>query len=81
MKPFNADEITLNNFEGIIKCKKKPIIVHALQLNFPEGFEVTTKEGKLRGKPGDYLMFGIEGEKYPCDREIFEKSYEVIEDK
>lgn len=50
MKPFNADEITLDNFEGIKKCKKRPIIVHCLQMNFPEGFEVTTKEGKLKGK-------------------------------
>lgn len=79
MKPFNADKITLDNFEGIIKCRKKPIVIHALQLNFPEGFEVTTKEGKLFGKPGDYLMFGIKGEKYPCDKEIFEESYEIIE--
>ena len=79
MKPFNADEITLDNFGGIVKCKKKPIIVHALQLNLPEGFEVTTKEGKLRGKAGDYLMFGIKGEKYPCDKEIFEESYDIID--
>ena len=79
MKPFNADDITLDNFEGIKKCCKKPIIVHCLQLNFPEGFEVTTKEGKLRGNPGDYLMFGIDGEKYPCDKSIFKRSYEIID--
>jgi len=78
MKPFNADEITIDNFEGIIMCRKKPIVVHALQLNFPEGFEVTTMEGKLSGKPGDYLIFGIKGEKYPCDKDIFESSYEVL---
>lgn len=80
MKSFNADDITLNNFEGIKKCRKKPIVVHCLQINFPEGFEVTTKEGKLKGKRGDYLMFGIQGEKYPCDKEIFEKTYDIIEE-
>jgi len=74
---FNADLITLDNFEGIFKCHKKPIIVHALQLNLPEGFEVTTMEGKLKGKPRDYLMFGVNGEKYPCDKEIFEKTYDA----
>ena len=58
---FNADEITLNNFEGIFACRKKPIIIHALQMNLPEGFSVKTMEGRLSGKQGDYLMFGVNG--------------------
>ena len=78
--PFDADPITLTNFEGIVTCRKKPIAVHALQLNFPEGFVVTTKEGKMRGKSGDYLMFGIDGEKYPCDKGIFERSYDIVDE-
>lgn len=77
---FNADMITLENFEGIRKCRKRPVVVHALQMNFPEGFQVTTKEGVMTGKPGDLLMFGIDGEKYPCDRSIFERSYEFVEE-
>lgn len=80
-KPLNADDITLDNFEGYIKCRKKPIIITALQMNFPEGFEVTTMEGKVRGNSGDYLMFGVAGEKYPCNKEIFEKSYDIIGEK
>ena len=76
---FNADEITLNNWEPVLKVRKKPIIVHAIQLHFPEGFSVTTKEGVyLRGKPGDYLIFGVEGEKYPCDKQIFEKTHDIV---
>lgn len=78
--PFNADQITMENFEGIIKCRKKPVIVHALQLNFQEGFQVTTLEGVVTGRPGDYLMFGVDGEKYPCRKEIFEKSYDIVND-
>jgi len=80
VKPFNADDITIDNFEGIVKCCRKPVNVHALQLNFPEGFEVTTRQGKVRGKPGDYLIFGVDDEKYPCDKEIFEKTYDIIEE-
>lgn len=79
-KGFNADDITLENWEGIRKCMKKPIPVHAVQLNFPEGFNVTTMEGVVHGNQGDYLMFGVSGEKYPCAKEIFEKSYDFIED-
>ena len=78
MEPFNADLITKDNFEGFKKYVKKSIPIDALQLNFPEGFEVTTMEGRLRGKPGDYLIIGTEGEKYPCDKEIFQKIYTEI---
>ncbi len=81
MELFNADEITLDKLEekDIIKCRKKPIVVKAVQINFPGGFKVTTMEGVVFGKPGDYLMFGVNGEKYPCDKEIFEKTYDIIE--
>lgn len=53
---------------------KKPIAIRAIQINEP--FEVITMEGTLTGKIGDYLMEGIHGELYPCDRTIFEESYE-----
>lgn len=78
MKPFNIDQITKDNWEGVLKVRKKSLIVHAIQMNFPEGFEVTTKEGKLCGKQGDYLMIGVEGEKYPIDKAIFEKTYDIL---
>ena len=79
MKPFDADRITLKNWDPILKCKKKPITIHAIKLNFPEGFCVTTKnEGVMQGKPGDYLMFGADGEKYICKKDIFAKSYEIV---
>lgn len=58
------------------KCMKKPIPVHAIQID--TAFFVDTKEGRMEGKAGDYLMMGIEGERYPCDKAIFEKSYDWI---
>lgn len=79
MNPFNADDITIDNWEPILSVRKKPIIINATQLNYPEGFEVTTMEGRLKSKSGDYLMFGVNGEKYPCDKEIFEQTYDILE--
>jgi hypothetical protein len=49
-------------------------------MNLPEGFSVTTLEGTVIGKPGDYLMIGIDGEKYPCAKEIFERSYDFTDE-
>lgn len=57
--------------------KKKPIIVHAAQVHVP--FRVKSLEGDYaQGKPGDYLMRGVRGEQYICDKEIFEESYDFV---
>jgi len=55
--------------------RKKPIVIQAKQMC--EAFEVNTLEGTMKGKPGDYLIIGVKGEKYPCDREVFEQTYEL----
>lgn len=52
---------------------KKPIPVRAVMM--AQEFEVETLEGVMKGKNGDYLVEGVEGEVYPCDKSIFEKTY------
>lgn len=56
--------------------RKKPIIIYAKQMDKP--FEVKTLEGTMMGKAGDYLIIGVKGEEYPCDKEIFELSYDEV---
>lgn len=71
---------TYGSFEkvaGLKPCRKKPIVIHAKQMEEP--FRVDTLEGDYkRGKTGDYLMQGIEGELYICDMHIFEKTYDWV---
>lgn len=60
---------------GMRPCMKRPIVVHAKQINVP--FRVDSIEGDYKqGKAGDYLMRGIDGELYICDKAIFERSYD-----
>lgn len=40
---------------------------------------IATLEGVMQAKPGWWIIKGVNGEFYPCDPEIFEKSYEEIE--
>lgn len=54
--------------------RKKPLLVKARKMN--EKFWVKTLEGLMTGKPGDYLVKGIAGEKYPVDANIFHATYE-----
>ena len=58
------------------KAVKKPIPIRCYQMDEP--FEVETMEGIMQGKKDDWLMVGISGEMYPCDNEIFIKSYTII---
>lgn len=71
---------TFDTFESVpdmVNCMKRPIIVHAKQMNEP--FRVNTLEGNYKqGKTGDYLMRGIDGELYICDKDIFEKTYDIL---
>ena len=72
MKTYETHELV----EKMAPCRKTAI-AHAKQINEP--FRVNSLEGDYKqGKPGDYLMKGIEGELYICDKEIFEKTYEEI---
>ena len=73
MKTFSTFEAV----ESMVPCRKKPIVIHAKQIDEP--FRVDTLEGNYKqGKTGDYLMRGIDGELYICDREIFEKTYDIL---
>lgn len=77
---FDMTEATPKNFEGFFKARKKPIVIDTLKVNLPEGFKVKTLEGVMKGKQGDYLLIGVNGEKYPCDKAIFEKTYDILKD-
>lgn len=40
---------------------------------------VGTLEGTMRANPGDFLIRGIAGEIYPCNKEIFAQIYDTVE--
>ncbi len=68
---------TFEKPKGMKTCLKRPIIVHAKQMQ--ETFRVCTLEGDYKlGKIGDYLMQGVDGELYICDKDIFEKTYDFV---
>lgn len=74
MLVFKKNSVPDLKFKSAIK---KPIPIQCIQINEP--FEVETMEGTMKGKPGDWLMVGINGEMYPCDQDIFIKTYALID--
>ena len=41
---------------------------------------IDTLEGGHIVTPGDWIITGIKGEKYPCKPDIFEATYELVEE-
>ena len=78
------------------KFRKKPVVVEAKQffpnlLPWPDGVEsceevdgeifvIETLEGQHSVAPGDWIITGVQGEKYPCKPDIFKQTYERISD-
>lgn len=73
-----------------MKFRKKPVVIDAVQW-FPgvtvDGVNVdyrndvasiATLEGEMIVSPGDWIITGVKGEKYPCKPDIFEMTYEVV---
>lgn len=61
---------SIEDFEGVIDFKSG---------NF-DGFYILTLEGRMHVSPGDYVIRGVQGEYYPCKPDIFEMTYEKVED-
>lgn len=65
--------------ENLYKFRKKPIIIHAVQINH-DNFTVDSQEGKVSGNKGDWLMVGVNNEIYICADSIFRKTYDLVEE-
>jgi len=44
------------------------------------GLKIKTLEGEMDAIQGDYIIRGVNGEFYPCKPDIFEKTYELVEE-
>jgi hypothetical protein len=79
-----------------MKFRKKPIVIEAEQwfpgkkiegvftrlnhLNVEVTPYIDTLEGRMYVSEGDWIITGINGEKYPCKPDIFEKTYDAVEE-
>ena len=59
------------------KFQKKPVVIEAYQTD--KVMYIETLEGTMRASVGDWIITGINGEKYPCKPDIFEKTYEPVD--
>jgi len=75
---MHENEIVFDNQE-ILTVRKKPVIVSAFRANVR--LTIHTMEGVMVGEPGDYIIKGVQGEVYPCNKDIFEQTYDIVKEK
>lgn len=59
-----------------VNVMKKPIKVKARQVKKRE--IIKTLEGNMIANKGDWIIIGVDGEKWPVKDEIFRKTYKII---
>lgn len=59
------------------KVTKKPVQVKAKKVESKQS--VQTLEGEVKASVGDYIINGVEDEKYPVKPEVFSENYSIIE--
>lgn len=60
------------------KFRKKPVVIEAYQTDTE--IDIETLEGTMHANVGDWIITGVNGEKYPCKPDIFKKTYEPAEE-
>ncbi|MES5403654.1 MULTISPECIES: hypothetical protein [Streptococcus] len=60
----------------MVKVRKIPVVVEAEQVDTVQYIE--TLEGKMKASAGDWIITGVNGERYPVKPDIFKKTYEIL---
>ena len=76
-KPVTIDAIyyTGNNVDNVIEfCEGNAV------KNEDGTLTIHTLEGDHKAIVTDYIIKGVNGEFYPCKEDIFEKTYDIVEE-
>jgi hypothetical protein len=61
--------------DGVMRVTEHPIT-----LENDDCYLIPTLEGTMKFQRGDMLIAGVNGEIYPCKPDIFQKTYEAVEE-
>jgi hypothetical protein len=77
--------ITAVQYDGNFRCLdcfSISEVSHFIVSKDSEGnqcIKIPTLEGEMTASIGDYIIRGVQGEYYPCKPDIFEITYEMVE--
>jgi hypothetical protein len=81
-KPVKIQAVkwTGDNILEIQKFQKTSDNPNAMYWTKDDKILIDTKKGDMLASIGDYIIRGIKGEIYPCNRDIFEETYQEVEE-
>ena len=74
---IEAVQWTGNNREEMEKFIPNTILA---KKNVEKELAIGTLEGVMTASKNDWIIKGVHGEYYPCKPDIFEKTYELVDD-
>lgn len=86
-KPVEILAVRFNGYNGISLNKwsdgavvPSPVLERTKANPTGEYLQIKTLEGTMTAIVGDWIIRGVKGEFYPCKPDIFEATYEKVED-
>ena len=62
----------------LIHARKKPVVTRAFQAKV--WLQVETSHGWVHAAPEDYILEDVHGYLCPCEKDIFEQTYEIVDE-
>lgn len=59
------------------RFRKRPVEITAVRTE--EAVDIATLEGVMHASPGDWIITGVVGERYPCRDDVFRATYEPVD--
>lgn len=76
---WTGDRGQIEDPEWIIEAIKSGKVWFSNPGTSEVAMEISTLEGEMCGRRGDWIIKGIKGEIYPCKPDIFHATYEAVE--
>lgn len=80
---IEAEQLTQDNYDRALEFAFANSNKTQVSVGADEGGQhlvLHTLEGALRVNPGEWIILGIHGELYPCKPDIFDETYEAVEE-
>jgi hypothetical protein len=85
-KPVVIEAIQFNGLDDYLRivawmksCGNTYALADEVRYSTPE-MAIQTLEGTMSARPGDWIIRGVKGEFYPCKPEVFEATYESVDE-
>lgn len=83
-KPVVIEAVQFNGTKEsvleILALQEQSCGVKVLRKDATGDLLIPTLEGTMRASVGDYIIRGVQGELYPCKSDIFEQTYDLVEE-